>query len=272
VKDAALLERLLVCPESREGLKFAGKDRMVTSGGREYRVMDGVPILRAGPVKRVDSEHESNPLSEEFQRFMSSAPGPVLFLGAGSTRFRADNVIELEYNLFRNTDVVGDAHRLPFAAGSLAAVVALNVFEHLSDPPAAAAEIHRVLEPGGEVLIHTAFLQPLHEEPAHFYNVTEFGLRRWFEPFATLDVTVSPNFNPYFALAWISSLLLSHVEHHLGKREQRLLSGVTLGQLAKVWEDRRHPSEAVYEVFQRLPEEVQRRMAAGFQLKGKKQA
>src|SRR5262245_58187071 len=45
--------------------------------------------------------------------------------------------------------VQGDVYRLPLANGSLEAVVAVHVFQLLSDWPAAIAEVRRVLRPGG---------------------------------------------------------------------------------------------------------------------------
>jgi SAM-dependent methyltransferase len=50
--------------------------------------------------------------------------------------------------------VRGDVTALPFAAGSFAAIVCGEVLEHLADDAAAAAEIARVLAPGG-VLVAT---------------------------------------------------------------------------------------------------------------------
>jgi len=201
---------------------------------------------------------------------MRSADGPVLFLGAGSTSFRADNVFELEYDLFRNTDVLADAHHLPFADGSVAAVFALNVFEHLEEPSVAAAEIHRVLRGGGRVMIHTAFLQPLHEEPAHYYNASEFGVRRWFREFSDVVVTVSGNFNPYFALSWFASELLLRVRAEVGAKESERLGKATLLELAHVWQTGRHASSDLFTLFERLPDDIQRRLAAGFQLSARK--
>ena len=45
--------------------------------------------------------------------------------------------------------VQGDAHELPFAAGTFDAVVTAFAMRNLSDVPLALAEIHRVLKPGG---------------------------------------------------------------------------------------------------------------------------
>ena len=43
----------------------------------------------------------------------------------------------------------GDAHRLPIARGAYDAVVMLDILEHLPNPEAALAEVHRILVPGG---------------------------------------------------------------------------------------------------------------------------
>ncbi|MEP1125620.1 MAG: class I SAM-dependent methyltransferase [Ilumatobacter sp.] len=56
----------------------------------------------------------------------------------------------------RATITVGDAGNLQhIAAGSFDVVVALHVVEHLDDPAAAIAEIHRILRPGGLWLFAT---------------------------------------------------------------------------------------------------------------------
>lgn len=49
--------------------------------------------------------------------------------------------------------VVGTAERLPFGEGSFDVVAALDVLEHLDDDIAGAAEIRRVLVPGGAAVI-----------------------------------------------------------------------------------------------------------------------
>jgi SAM-dependent methyltransferase len=47
----------------------------------------------------------------------------------------------------------GDAGALPFADGSFDAVVATQVYEYVADMAAALAEVHRVLRPGGRLLV-----------------------------------------------------------------------------------------------------------------------
>jgi SAM-dependent methyltransferase len=49
--------------------------------------------------------------------------------------------------------VAGDAYALPFPDGSLDAVTCERVYQHLTEPDRATAEIARVLRPGGRVVI-----------------------------------------------------------------------------------------------------------------------
>lgn len=49
--------------------------------------------------------------------------------------------------------LTGEASHLDLADASLDAVVSTQVFEYVTDVPAALAEVHRVLRPGGRVLI-----------------------------------------------------------------------------------------------------------------------
>jgi SAM-dependent methyltransferase len=73
--------------------------------------------------------------------------------------------------------VVGDARALPFRDNVFDRVFAFNVFEDLRQLSLAACEIHRVLKPGGSLVLHTPFLQPLHEAPHHYFSATEYGVR-----------------------------------------------------------------------------------------------
>ena len=87
------------------------------------------------------------------------------------------HVVNLDAVHFRNVDVVNSCRALPFRDGRFCAVVSQAVFEHLADPFFAAAEVLRVLKPGGLVLIDTAFMQPFHGDPDHYFNMTLPGLR-----------------------------------------------------------------------------------------------
>ena len=186
------------------------------------------------------------------------------------TAERYPNCIEFEHKVFRHTDVVGDAHHLPFRDGVFDRVFAFNVFEHLADPKTAAQEIYRVLKPGGGVAIHTAFLQGLHEEPNHFYNATEYGVRRWFAPFEIEDCRVSGNFGPGVMLAFLMSHVLESARlGEVSSKEQSLISESKIGEWAEFWDKRGKPPPA-FNALQSLPQSMQKRIAAGFELLARK--
>jgi SAM-dependent methyltransferase len=211
-------------------------------------------------------EHESNALGAEFEEILSRGEALVLHLGAGATPRRYPNCVEFEHKIFRHTDVVGDAHGLPFRDNAFDRVFAFNVFEHLRDPWLAAREIHRVLKPGGEVALHTAFLQPLHEAPNHFYNATEFGVREWFRDFTIDRCEVSGNFSPGFMLGFIAASLLDTLPQRSAQAE---VAGSTIGQWAEFWRRKAAPP-AGFNALLTLPAELQKRVSAGFELRARK--
>ena len=164
---------------------------------------------------------------------------------------------------------MGDAHHLPFRDSTFDRVFAFNVFEHLADPKAAAREIHRVLKPGGRVIIHTAFLQSLHEEPNHFYNATEYGVRRWFADFEIDACQVSGNFGPGVMLAFLmSNVLESARAGGLPPDQLEVIGTSRLGDWANFWNKRSSPP-AGYDALQALPQPIQKQIAAGFELRAK---
>ena len=96
----------------------------------------------------------------EAQQFVAACQGPVLDIGAGEgIMFGRDaRVVQLDCSHSRlaraaGTRICGDGYELPFAAGAFAGVLLLAVLEHTSRPEAILAEVHRVLKPGGRVLI-----------------------------------------------------------------------------------------------------------------------
>ncbi len=200
---------------------------------RQFEVRDDVPVFLAEPVTIASSDHISNPLGSEYEAILREGKDFVLHIGAGSSASRFPNCVELEHQIFLHTDVVGDPHRLPFRNGIFDRVFAFNVFEHLSEPKNAAAEILRVLKPGGSVAIHTAFLQALHEEPHHFYNATEYGAREWFSGFQIDACQVSANFGPGVMLAFLMSNVVEAARQGGASwKELTRLSNTTIGEWA----------------------------------------
>jgi SAM-dependent methyltransferase len=74
-------------------------------------------------------------------------------------------------------DVAGDAHALPFPDDSFDQILCTEVLEHLHTPQLAINEMHRVLKPGGTLILTTRFVFPLHDVPGDFFRYTKYGLR-----------------------------------------------------------------------------------------------
>jgi len=60
-------------------------------------------------------------------------------------------------------------------------VMSLEVLEHVPRPDLAAAELFRVLKPGGVLVCSVPHLSRLHEEPNDYHRFTAYGLRHLLE-------------------------------------------------------------------------------------------
>ena len=265
--------RLLACPVCVAPLEPQAMGLMCGRCGSVYPIRDGVPIFTPDPqnVITVPFDGEGHPIPPEFIKKLASVDGYSLNIGAGATNVSIPQSIQLECYIFKNTDVVGDAHRLPFIDEAFDAVAAFSVFEHLCDPPAAVAEAFRVLKPGGEVIIHTAFLQPLHESPLHYYNATEHGLLRWFSDFDIESCRVSDNFQPAHTIAWLSNDLILYLEEAFGPEWGRRLAMTNLDQWRQLWIDKsKRCNDPLWDILSKLPQQTQKRLCARFELTAKK--
>jgi len=70
----------------------------------------------------------------------------------------------------------GDAQKLPVADAVLHHVLLLDVLEHLPDPDACIAGLHRSLKPGGTLVLQVPFMYPVHDAPLDFHRWTRDAL------------------------------------------------------------------------------------------------
>ncbi len=109
--------------------------------------------------------------------------GDLLDVGSGSDPYRAcfpkvRRKVNCDYSGARGpVDFLSSAGQLPVAAESFDSILCTEVLEHVPDPLATWREFHRVLRPGGRVLLSTPMYWPAHELPFDFYRYPEHGLR-----------------------------------------------------------------------------------------------
>jgi SAM-dependent methyltransferase len=153
-------------------------------------------------------EHTDNVSSWGYDPFAdrviaSCAEGLVLDAGSGLKGTTYGNVVNLEIVDYPTTDVLGVAESLPFADGSFDGALSLAVLEHVRDPFRAAAELARVVRPGGTMYVAVPFLQPYHGYPHHYYNMTLTGLENLFTQWFRIDESGSPPYGwPVWTLTW----------------------------------------------------------------------
>ncbi|TSC64696.1 MAG: type 11 methyltransferase [Parcubacteria group bacterium Gr01-1014_106] len=126
----------------------------------------GICLLRA--LKRLIPQH---------------ARGKLLDAGAGTLSIR--HVAKAHCTEYQSLDAhkthpeldhVGDIQRMPLPEGQFDTVLCLQVLEHVSNPEQALREIHRVLAPGGKLIISVPHLDYLHNEPDDYFRYTKYGL------------------------------------------------------------------------------------------------
>jgi SAM-dependent methyltransferase len=94
---------------------------------------------------------------------LSSVPGPTIELGSGISRFKEHHPPTVATDIEPTpwvSDVV-DAENLPYADGSLANLVLIDVFHHLPGPTKFLDAAARVLAPGGRVVLLDPYCSPV---------------------------------------------------------------------------------------------------------------
>lgn len=155
--------------------------------------------------------------------------GLVLVVGGGSVGNGADRLYDdpdlrvLAFDIFADERVqlVADAHAIPLADGTVDGVVIQAVLEHVLDPAAVVAEIHRVLRPEGVVYAETPFMQQVHAGAYDFTRFSDSGHRWLFRRFTEIDRGVVAG--PGTSLSWsIDHLVRSLTRSRAAGRIARL--------------------------------------------------
>jgi SAM-dependent methyltransferase len=83
------------------------------------------------------------------------------------------NVVHMDIVSAKRPHVQGDATHIPFRTSNFDAVVCSEVLEHVREPVSVLKEAHRVLKPGGLLLICVPFLTRIHADPCDYGRYTD---------------------------------------------------------------------------------------------------
>lgn len=113
-----------------------------------------------------------------------AAESPFLDVGCGLNK--RPGAIGVDRNPRTAADVLADVDRggLPFLDSTVRAVLLVHVIEHVEDVVGTLEEAHRVLEPGGRLLIETPHYSDASSfaDPTHRWHLNSFSFRYFTEP------------------------------------------------------------------------------------------
>ena len=85
-------------------------------------------------------------------------------------------------------DRIENLHELKFEDNSVGTMILLDTMEHVRYPFKAMQEVHRVLKPGGVLLMTSVMLCPIHAYPSDYWRFTPEAFNVLLEPFETAQV------------------------------------------------------------------------------------
>jgi len=154
-----------------------------------------------------------------LERARGHARGVLLDVGCGSRPFawvfeaQVERYlgVDLRSSRFlgdRPPDVYGRGEALPFRTESMDTVLGLSMLTYFREPGTPIAEAHRVLKPGGILLLEFTQMAPLHDEPHDYFRFTGFGARHLLERagFEPLEFIPIGGLMSRVGLSWIAAL------------------------------------------------------------------
>ncbi len=128
--------------------------------------------------------------------------GDLVDLGCGEAPFRS--FLEQHGARYTGVDWPNSPHRtrpeveadlnepLPLATASADTVLSISVLEHLKRPTVMLAEAHRILRPGGQLVLQTPWQWMVHEAPFDYFRYSPFALEHLLTEAGFVDISIEP--------------------------------------------------------------------------------
>lgn len=134
------------------------------------KIIDRHPPLE--PIYEIGSYRVEG--QEEFADLRSFFPGKV-YVGC-----------DMREGL--GVDQVEDVHCLKTKSNSIGTVLIFDTLEHVEDVHRALREIHRVLKPGGMVIMSSVMKFPIHDYPSDYWRFTPKAFELLLKSFSVYEV------------------------------------------------------------------------------------
>lgn len=137
-----------------------------------------------------------------LNKYKAYFQGHVYDLGCGEMPYKnwllqhADQYTGVDWSDTLHTlkaDIVADLNEtLPIPNQSADTVLSLSVMEHLREPQTFLNEAHRILKPGGTMVLQVPFMWWVHEAPHDYFRYTQYGLQYMFKKAGFDNIVVHP--------------------------------------------------------------------------------
>ena len=123
-----------------------------------------------------------------LERVRGHARGALLDVGCGSkpfarvfdgrvSRYWGTDLASSRYLGASRPDAFATAEAQPFRPGTFDTMLGLSMLTYLPEPLRMLHEAHRVLKPGGVLILEFTQMVPLHDEPYDYFRFTRHGPR-----------------------------------------------------------------------------------------------
>jgi SAM-dependent methyltransferase len=95
-------------------------------------------------------------------------------------------------------------------SASYEAILCTGLLEHIPDPERFVTELHRILMPGGKLILAASAVFAFHEGPDNYYHFTPFGIRRLFSGWS--EMSIRGSCGPFETIAILLQRILMQCE------------------------------------------------------------